>query len=310
MADWTTFLGVALQLSIGLLVFAIGLRTTWAEATYLFRRPRLLAQSIVARNVIVPVLTLLMVRVMKLDRPVAGALLALSVAAVPPFLPSSVLRAGGSKPYVISLLSSQSMLAVVFVPVTLLFFNAVLSSEFHFAPSAIVPIVVKLTLFPLALGMAFRRWGAVRSERLAPQVQKVAAVILVAGMSVILVMLWETWMKLLGNGTLLAMILFAFIGLGAGHLLGGPRFEDRKTLALACASSNPALAAAIVDANAAPVAVHPALAAVLLYLIVQALVTLPYKRHEKTFVPVTLYRSGEDRRKHKRPGPDRRGAVI
>jgi bile acid:Na+ symporter, BASS family len=68
--------------------------------------------------------------------------------------------------------------------------------------------------------------------------------------------------------------VFVLIGLAAGHLLGGPDPDDRTVLALSTATRHPGVAIAIANAN------FPggklAVAAVLLYVLVSAVVSIPY----------------------------------
>lgn len=313
MPEWQKLIGPAFQLSIALLVLAIGLRARWRDVTYLFRQPQLLARAIVARNVMVPAMTLIMVQAMRLDPPVNAALLALSVAAVPPILPQSLLKAGGREPYVFGLLTSQSVLAIIFVPVSLTVFNALLGVHARFAPRQVAPIIVMLTLLPLAIGVALRRLVPSWSNRAARAAHALGAIVLAIALVGVLVVAWRPWWTLLGNGTLLAMVLLTFFGLGAGHLLGGPRSDDRKSLALACASSHPGLAVAIIAANAAPAnaaVARLASAAVLLGFVVQIIVAFGFKRARRPIVSGALSRSGMDRRSGKRPGPDRRKATA
>lgn len=76
------------------------------------------------------------------------------------------------------------------------------------------------------------------------------------------------------NGTLAAIVAFVLVGLVAGHLLGGPAPEDRTVQALSTASRHPGVAMAIASANFPQQKLTPA--AILLYLIVCAIVTIPY----------------------------------
>jgi BASS family bile acid:Na+ symporter len=76
--------------------------------------------------------------------------------------------------------------------------------------------------------------------------------------------------------------VFAFIGIVIGHFLGGPEMENRPVLALATATRHPAIALAIANVNfpdqkqSAP--------AVLLYLLVSAILAVPYLNWIKTKV--------------------------
>jgi BASS family bile acid:Na+ symporter len=82
-------------------------------------------------------------------------------------------------------------------------------------------------------------------------------------------------------------VVFALVGLAAGHLLGGPDPENRIVLALSTATRHPGIAIAIAAANFPDQKAAPA--AVLLYLIVSALVAKPYltwvKRRRAVPVP-------------------------
>ena len=82
------------------------------------------------------------------------------------------------------------------------------------------------------------------------------------------------WLALTGNGPVTALAAFVVVGLAAGHCLGGLDSDDRPVLALATACRHPGVAIAIA------VAVFPEekavlLAAVLLYMVVSGLVSIP-----------------------------------
>jgi BASS family bile acid:Na+ symporter len=85
---------------------------------------------------------------------------------------------------------------------------------------------------------------------------------------------WPAIVSLIGNGTIVALAAFVVIGLLTGHLLGGPGAEERSVLALASAARHPGVALAIASANFPEQKLAPA--AVLLYLLVSAVLTIPY----------------------------------
>ncbi|MGH2414231.1 MAG: hypothetical protein ACRDEA_11210, partial [Microcystaceae cyanobacterium] len=84
---------------------------------------------------------------------------------------------------------------------------------------------------------------------------------------------------LIGNGTLIAIIIFILIGLLAGHLLGGPDPNDRTVLALSTVSRHPGIAIAIAHINFSGQKLAPA--AIVLYLLVNAVVTILYLKSRK-----------------------------
>jgi len=265
---------VALKVSVLVLVLAIGLGTTWSEATYLFRRPRLLANSILARNVAVPVVAVLLIAASRFQVAVAIALGVLAVTPVPPLLPKSQLQAGCRSNYVLSLLVSQSLLAVVLVPVTIALMNLALGTGVHFSTGRVAALVSETVLVPLAAGMGAAALRP-RLRRIAPGVSVVGLVLLAAGFLPLLVLGWNAFHTLAGNGALLAIAVFVIAGLAAGHFLGGPRPEDRTALALGASSRHPGLAFAIARANF-PEQARAVAGAIVIYLILRVLLSTPY----------------------------------
>src|SRR6185437_9834591 len=124
---------LALKVSIIIQVFAIGVGATWYDAIYLFRHPKLLFNSILARNVAVPVIAILLIKLMSLQGAVAITIAALAVTPVPPLLPRSQLKAGARSEYVLGLLVSHSVLAVVFVPVTVALMDLAFNASARFS---------------------------------------------------------------------------------------------------------------------------------------------------------------------------------
>jgi len=82
--------------------------------------------------------------------------------------------------------------------------------------------------------------------------------------------------SLVGNGTIMALIAFALVGVTAGHFLGGQDPADRTVLSLATASRHPAIAVALTSGNMIEAQRKNAAAAIVLYLLVSTIVVGPY----------------------------------
>jgi bile acid:Na+ symporter, BASS family len=118
-----------------------------------------------------------------------------------------------------------------------------------------------------------RLWPAL-AARLAAPVSKASSILLFALLVPVLFRTSSAVFAQSGNFTILAMILFIGIGLAIGHLLGGPDPDNRTTLALATATRHPGVAIAVLHAIAPDEeGVAPA---VLLYLIVAVIASIPY----------------------------------
>ena len=309
MPDSAQLVGLTIKIGLVAMMVAFGLRAQWSDATYLFRHPVLLAKAIVARNVAMPLVAAAIISVFRLETVVAKVLLALSVTAVPPLLPAKQSKAGGRQEYNVGLLFAESVLAIVIIPVTLELVNQMVGTQARFSPRQVATIVGQLIIIPLGLGMLIGRLAPERKERLARIGQRIALVLIVLPALAILGLSWKPMMTLVGNGTLIAMAVYTAIGLLVGHLLGGPRYEDRKSLAIASASSHPGLALGVIATNATA---EPriAMAAIVLYLIVNALVTKPYSSYRQSHQSHRLSRSGPERRRRVRVGSDRRSHVT
>jgi len=294
---------IALQLSLALLVLSIGLNTRLRDSLFLFRHPALFARSVLSINVIMPVLVLWVALVFALKPPVALALLALSMSPIPPFLPISTSKAGGEISYTVTLLAAESVLAIGLVPLAAWLLSLILQTELQVPANKIASIVGLGILLPLALGILLRWLKPRVADRLAKPVSIATIVLLIAGFVPLVAFTFTPMMSLIGNGTILAIVAIALIGLGVGHLLGGPDPKERPVLALATASRHPAVAIAIASSMFPEAKLAPA--AVVLALIVTALASLPYQKWAKKAQvapgPLPLIVPPGERRKVPRP---------
>jgi BASS family bile acid:Na+ symporter len=267
---------LALQISIVLQVFAVGLGATWRDATYLFRHPRLLCNSILARNITVPIIAILLIKAFSFHTAIAITIGVLAVTPVPPLLPQSQLKGGGRSEYVLGLLVSQAVLSILLVPVTIAVLAWCLGGDAHFGVAPVAVLMMKTILIPLAAGMAAAHLLP-KLKHFAPQLLMGGSILLIAGALPLLLVAWKAFVVLVGDGAMLALILFMIAGTAVGHFLGGPIEEDRTVLAIATSSRHPGLALAIAKANF-PDQIMLVAGAVVIYLILRALLAIPYNR--------------------------------
>jgi BASS family bile acid:Na+ symporter len=122
------------------------------------------------------------------------------------------------------------------------------------------------------------------AERITKLISLIASVLLISVIPILLTNM-PTVMSMIGNGTLVTIEAFILVGLAVGHILGGPNLENRTVLALMTSSRHPGIAVAIVSA------IYPeknlVIVTVLLYLLVNMLISFPYliwskRRNTKT----------------------------
>jgi bile acid:Na+ symporter, BASS family len=279
-----------LKVSIILTVFGLGLRASFSDATYLFRHPGLLLKSLLSMNVIVPVFAMTLALAVNLTPPVKIAIVLLSFSPVPPFLPGKQFKLGGSNEYIFGLLVAVSLLSIVIVSLGPELLGWALGHDLNVEPMAIAKVMLTSVLLPLFAGIIVRYLATSFADRSTGMIVKIAGIMLLLSLIPILFVTGSTMISLIGNGTLIAMAAVVIIGLIAGHLLGGPSFGNRSVLALASATRHPGIALVLATALF-PDQKKLIIAAILLYLLVNAIVSLPYmawcKKHQQRATTAT-----------------------
>ncbi len=272
--DLASLLPLVIKASILFMVLGLGLNASWRDAWYLLREPLLLVRSLLSMYVIMPLVATALVVAFDLPVAVKIALVALALSPVPPVLPKKQLKAGGHASYAISLLVVMAALSIVIVPIAVSWFTAAFDRTGQIAPLAVAKVVLASVLAPLAVGLAVRQWAPAFAKKIARPVATLGTVMLILSALPLAYAAWPDIRALFGNGTVLIIATMAAIGLVIGHVLGGPHFDDRTVLALSTTSRHPAVALAVAVAVGAES--KPGLAAILLYLIVAMLVSIPY----------------------------------
>jgi BASS family bile acid:Na+ symporter len=268
---------IVLQISIALIVFSVAVQASPGDLTYLLRRPSLMIRSLLAMNVVMPIVAALIAGVFQLSPAVEVALILLAVSPVPPILPRKETKAGGNVSYAIGLLAMSAALAIVTVPASVTLIGQLFGHDLHVPMAAIAVVVAKSVLAPLAIGFIVGRLARSVAARIAKPLALLAMVVLLLGIVLILASTWRAIVAQIGGFTVLAIVLFTLVSLVVGHLLGGPDHDDRTVLALSTASRHPGVAMTIASAIAPDrQAVGAVLGAVLLCVLVGAIVSGTY----------------------------------
>lgn len=265
---------LAVHISIILIVFSLGLGATLEDAMYLLVRPRLLFRSVAAISLIVPAFAILEVMALPLEPAVKFGIVLMAVSPVPPVVPGKELKLSERKSYVYGLLVAVSLLSIVIVPLTVSLLSEAFRVEAKISLGTIARVIVISVVLPLATGMIIRRKAASLAQRTAPLLSKCAGILLILGVLPTFIALAPAMWRLVGDGTILAIMAVVLVGLCAGHYLGGPDPRDRATLAISSAIRHPGIALMIAGANFTDPQI---LAVILLFLIVGLVVTWPYQ---------------------------------
>lgn len=264
---------LALQLSIVGTVFGYGLAATVADLMYVLRRPGLLARSLVAVFVLMPVVAVALVRWLDFPQTTEIILVALAMCPVPPLLTTRQGKAGGHVSFGLGLMVVLCFAAIVTIPVTIAALRFVFERPYAITSAAVARVLLTTTLLPLASGVIIRaRWPSV-AERIERPVGLAGSILLpLAVVSIVVGAFSEIWAAV-GNGSVLGIVIFTVAGLALGHALGGPKRDDSVVLAFSTACRHPTLALSIAT-NTYPEQRFGAM--MLLYLLVSIIVGMPY----------------------------------
>jgi BASS family bile acid:Na+ symporter len=268
-----------------LLVIALGLEAEARDVAALLRQPTRLLKSLVAMLVVMPIVASVLAYAFRLEPAVKVALVALALSPVPPFVPQRNIKAGAEPSYTIGLLALSAMISVLYVPLALTLLEMVFDIPLDISLRHIVLPIGWSVFLPLTAGMLVKRASPRLAARIVGPMARVAALLLLAGLlPVVAVSLWRV-LPLIGKGTLAALAAFSMTGLAAGHALGGSAPRERLTLALATAARHPGVAMAIARVNFPDQAL--VLPAVVLYVLVNAIVSMLYVKRTRTQFSVT-----------------------
>jgi BASS family bile acid:Na+ symporter len=241
---------LAIQVSILSTVFGFGLNATREDLLYLLRQPRLLARSLLAVFVILPIVAVALAAAFDFPQSAKIVLVALALSPVPPLLPRKEAGAGGQNSYALGM-----------------------------PPGTIAGVVVTGIILPLLAGMAVRTLSPALAERIVKPVALIARLLLPVAVVVLFASAVTSIWALVGDGTVLSMVILTVAGLAIGHVLGGPHPEQSVVLALSTACRHPALALTIATTNFPD---RQFGAIILMYLIVSGIVCVPYlKWHQR-----------------------------
>lgn len=271
-------IGIGVTVSIFLAVLTEGMAVSGSDIRYLFSRPRRLVRTLLAMNVLGPIVTVLVCQLFDLHPAVIVALVTLSIAPVGALFPQAMLplMKTGHGAYAHGLFFATTLLSVILTPLAVEVINLLFGSNAHVNPLTVAQVAIGGMLLPLGIGLALGRWRP-QARALIPAVQKLSSLLLAASFVAILAVAWPGIAEVVRQGTLSAIVIITLVGLAVGHLLGGPDEDDRTVLAFATVSRHPGVAmavASLVDEPLAPIGV-------LVAVIVGELGAAPYKKWRK-----------------------------
>src|SRR5215475_8645052 len=271
-------IGLAFAASIFLAVLAVGMRVAPSDLRYLLSKPSRLFRSLLAMNVLAPVIAVLVCKMFSLHPAVSVALVTLAVAPVGSLFSQGMLPlvAPGNAVYARGLFFASIVLSVVLTPLTVELMQVIFGGDVHVNPLSVAEVVISSVLLPLGIGLAIAQWWP-EAARWNAAIETTSSVVLAVCNIALLIVVWSRLGLVIREGTLTAITIMTLIGLAVGHFLGGPGQDDRTVLAFATVSRHPGVAivvASLMDQPMAPIGV-------LLAVIVSEIAVTPYQLWRK-----------------------------
>lgn len=245
--SFVLLLKAGLALSIVLMVFALSLRARFADLGYMITHWRQGLGALAAMYVIVPAVAILLAMWLERIAPdIKVALIALAFSPLPPVLPAKQVKMGAHAGYVTGLLIMATMASIVLAPWGVPLAARLLDAHAgDVTPLSVAAPLIVTILIPLVAGLIGRPLLGARVETVATAVSRIGTLLLVVGILGLLGVLGPAILKVIGEGTLLVLIVAVVAGVVGGYLLGGRELGNRRALALAAATRHPGAAIAI-----------------------------------------------------------------
>lgn len=252
-------------------MLAVGVSLTLGQIVAPLRNGRLVSLALLANFVLMPLGAILIARLLSLDEPLGIALLLLGTAAGAPFLPKLAGVAKSNLAFAVGLMVLLMVLTVGYMPVVL----PLLLEGVSVDPTSIARSLVLLMLLPLGVGLLVKARLSHVADRFRAPLNRISSVSLVLLIVLLLVTKIQNVISLFGTRGILASILFLFVGVATGWLLGGPAFGTKGVLALGTAQRNIAAALVVGGKNFADPTV---LVMVVVVAVVGLLILMPLAR--------------------------------
>lgn len=221
-------------------MLSMGLNLTVAQILAPLRNYRLIVLALLANFVLMPLAAFGIAKLLRLDEPLAIALLLLGTASGAPFLPLLARISKGNLAFSVGLMVLLMVVTVGYMPLVLPLFLEGVSVD----PLKIGQSLVFLMMVPLAIGLLVKARLNGLATKVQPSLGKVSILSLASLIVLLLITNMQNLLNLYGTRGVLASILFIAGGCGIGWVLGGLQSDTRGVMSLGTAQRN--IAAALV----------------------------------------------------------------
>ena len=276
-----TLIQVGSMVSTFAFILSRGLRTSAEDLQILASRPGLLLRSLLSIDILVPLITLLIINLVRPAQNVTVGMLLLAASPAAAMALKKIVHAGGESQYIVILHVVLALLAILTTPATLEFLQIATGRQLGVNIMAVAVLVGLTTLLPIITGMIISRaFPAIAARTLRP-LEILSDVVQILTVVVILASTYNL-LLLLDLRSYLAIALVTMIALAVGHLMAWGRPEEQTTLAIESATRNTNLTLLIASAF---VPLEKALPVIIPYIVTSAIICALYVRYRKSMTP-------------------------
>jgi len=237
------------QGALCLIIASIGLQARARDVLAAMRNTDLVLKGLLAVNIIVPLAALIICSILPIDPLIKIGIVIMAVSPMAPLVQMKMQKAGLDTSQAVGLYVALILSAILFVPATVALLSALYPTHASISVAAVGKMVFVTTLLPVAVGLAIGNWAPNFARRAAPIVLITGFIAVLLLAVLILYKQGGAMLGLLGDGTLLAIMVTVAVGIAAGSLLGRPNPANSNALAMAAGTRHPGIAALIVHAN-------------------------------------------------------------
>jgi len=232
-------------------MFSLGLMLGREQIAAAWQRRAVLAASLFAVWVPVPIAAVVCVKLFGIKGVVAAGILLMAISPGAPVSLRRAIEAGGNAAFAPALHLAIVTLAVVTVPVSLAILAAIFGKDLEISPTDVARQVFFAQLLPLGLGAAVRALWPAAASSLEQGLTRITNLVLVAVVLALVVVLWPLLAKV-GWTPFVAGIGLTALALLFGAACAGRDAPARPVSAVATAMRNPGLALVIATVNRLP----------------------------------------------------------
>jgi BASS family bile acid:Na+ symporter len=213
----------AFGITIFLAVLVEGIVVSRADVAYLFNKPGRLVRTVLAMNILGPIVAITVCSVLALHPAVIVALVTLSMTPVGALFPQRMLPLVRTErgAHAHGLFVATTVLSVVLTPLAVEVINVLYGESFHLNPLTVANVAVGALLLPLGIGLVIGHFFPA-AKRWVPAIQQASGRLFLLCLVGFTILGWSRMSLIIRDGTLPAIAIISMCGLAVGHFLGGP----------------------------------------------------------------------------------------